>query len=676
MKSPLSFIGRVRDSLLLSSRAKPGFPTRAAFARVGVVERGICFSILLALMLACPALAQLQQHPQIKGDVIGMHDLSPGGPSPLQGTRNGSCSYCHVPHSGNGNMAPLWNQQLTKATYDTYTSTTDVNKQNQQLPLGSDSKLCLSCHDGTVAVGDTVLFGQMPMKGTWLQGDEFGTHLESSHPFSLIKPLHDNIDLTSSLSTAGKTADKTGAVHLVNGTVECTSCHDPHVQAIDKLSMTFLVRDSANGEMCLACHDPTRTRMGSKNEVNPLSGWAVSVHALAQNKVSGTAKLGSYGTVAANACLSCHAPHNAAGPQRLMRGTNEAACFACHSGVASISPPAPNIFAEYSKIAHPLPNGSNPHDSAESVVLNNNRHATCVDCHNGHGSQQVTSFNPPPLIRVSQSGTVGVAPDGMTTVSPAVNQYDNCLRCHGYSAGKMVNQAFGYLPARAASDPLNIIPQMNTSAKSSHPVMHARSSAQPQPSLLTTMLDVSGSTTHGRTMNTQIFCTDCHNSDDNREFGGSGPNGPHGSKYWHLLEHDYEYSQAPAGPGSPVTVNLRPQPDLSINGPYGMCAKCHNLSIVMQSTSWKYHSNHVAGDGFSCSTCHNPHGMSATSANPTGLSMVDFDLNVVGRNGGLPIQYNAGSNTCVLMCHNTAHDPNGNVRKVAGAQQTPMGIRR
>ena len=34
-----------------------------------------------------------------------------------------------------------------------------------QMPLGSDSNLCLSCHDGTVAVGDTVLFGQIAMKG-------------------------------------------------------------------------------------------------------------------------------------------------------------------------------------------------------------------------------------------------------------------------------------------------------------------------------------------------------------------------------------------------------------------------------------------------------------------------------------------------------------------------------
>jgi len=609
---------------------------------------------------------QQTAHSDITGDVIGMHDLSPGGKSPIQGSHSGSCSYCHVPHSGNGNLAPLWNQKLSKATYQTYTSTTSANKENQQMPLGSPSALCLSCHDGTIAVGDTVLFGRLPTHGNWLQGDQFGTNLQSSHPFSLVKPLKDNVHLSSTLVAAGKTADKTGAVHLVNDNVECTSCHNPHVQAIDKLSLNFLVRNSSNGEMCLACHDPTRTQMGGKNAANPLAGWSVSIHAVAQNKVSGQAKVGDYGTVAANACSSCHAPHNAAGGPRLMRGANETACVSCHSGGSNVSPAAPNVFAEYNKISHPLPNGHNQHDSTESAVLNNNRHATCVDCHNPHSSQQVTTFNVPPLVRVSQTGTLGVAADGMTNVSPAVNQYENCLRCHGYSAGKAVNAAFGYTPARAAGDPLNVILQMNSSAKSSHPLMHTRSSSLPQPSLLTTMLDVTGGTAHGRSMNQQIFCTDCHNSDDNREFGGTGPNGPHGSKYWHILERDYEDSQAPAGAGSAVTVNLHPQPDLSVNGPYGMCAKCHNLSVVMQSTSWTYHKSHVSSDGFSCSTCHTAHGMTATSANPTGVRMVDFDMNVVGPNGGLPVSYDRGSNSCVLMCHNTAHDPGGGIRRVTG----------
>ena len=80
---------------------------------------------------------------QITGDVIGMHDLSPGGGSPIQGARPGSCTYCHVPHSGNGNMAPLWNQTLSTATYQTYTSTTYVNHNNEQHAVGQRQRSLL-----------------------------------------------------------------------------------------------------------------------------------------------------------------------------------------------------------------------------------------------------------------------------------------------------------------------------------------------------------------------------------------------------------------------------------------------------------------------------------------------------------------------------------------------------
>ena len=64
------------------------------------------------------------------------------------------------------------------------------------------------------------------------------------------------------------------------------------------------------------------------------------------------------------------------------------------------------------------------------------------------------------------------------------------------------------------------------------------------------MLNLDGISNNPRSLSgagTQLFCTDCHNADDNREFRGSGPNGPHGSQYSHILERRYELSQvAPA----------------------------------------------------------------------------------------------------------------------------------
>jgi hypothetical protein len=165
------------------------------------------------------------------------------------------------------------------------------------------------------------------------------------------------------------------------------------------------------------------------------------------------------------------------------------------------------------------------------------------------------------------------------------------------------------------------------------------------------MLNLDG-TTPGRAMGSRILCTDCHNSDDNREFGGTGPNGPHGSKWTHLLERRYEFSQAP-GAGQLIT-NLFPNPDLTVTGPYAMCAKCHDLTNVVSNATFSEHARHI-NDGFSCSTCHTAHGMGAQSANISGERLVNFDANVVTANGTTAVSYKRATNSCSLVCHGHAH---------------------
>ncbi len=624
----------------------------------------------LKSLFACLALLALSAIPlqaQFTGDVIGTHDLGPGSKSPITGARPDFCMYCHEPHNGIGGRVPLWNQKLTTQSYALYNSDTEKNRAVQPV-MGSDSNLCLSCHDGTIAPGTTVAYGQVTMQGSMYAYDIFGSNLQPSHPFSLALPLKDNIDLVPSLAAKGVTTDPTGAVRLIKGNIECTSCHNPHVQAKDLVSENFLVRDSSSGQMCLACHDPTRQMAG---KVNPLVDWATSSHAIAQNKLSPQANVGSYTTVATDACISCHTPHNAQGPARLLRGPNEQDCLACHNGGSNITPAPLNVFAEYvsPKAGHPFPTTTNQHDAAEATLLNNNRHATCVDCHSGHGSAQVSTFPPPPLVRVSQRDATGIsATDGMTVVNPVVNQYENCFRCHGSSSGKAVRALFGYLPVRAVSagDPLNIIPQFSINSTSSHPVTHVSNSSLPQPSLLANMLYLDG-LTPGRVLGTQIFCTDCHNSDDDRESGGTGPNGPHGSKWTHILERRYEFSQAIA-PGQLIN-NLFRNPDLSVNGPYALCGKCHSLSNVMSNASFTQHQSHINA-GFSCSTCHTAHGMGGNNPSITGQRLVNFDVNVVAQNGAAPISYNRATSTCVLACHETAHNPNGSVKALS---MVPVG---
>jgi nitrate/TMAO reductase-like tetraheme cytochrome c subunit len=539
------------------------------------------------------------------------------------------------------------------------------------------------------------------MQGQMNKSDILSANLQGSHPFSF-NSIPDSSDLAPSLVQGKQTADPQRKVLLVRGNVECESCHNPHVQNIDKVSLTFLVRDSSSGQMCLACHATAPRTVN--NLPNPLVSWPTSIHATVSNSTLPAANVGAYATVAQNSCSSCHLEHNANGAARLLRGPVPALaamdaatqnCITCHNGNNNISPALPNVYAEFSKIAHPFPSGVNTHDAAEATLLNNNRHATCVDCHNPHSVQKVGSaFNAPPQIRVSQGVVKGIlASDGISISSPAQNQHENCLRCHGTSSGKgklATQSTYGYRPALSVSapDPLNIIPQFASTATSSHPVSHDRSSVLAQPSLLANMLQLDGST-QGRTMGVRIFCTDCHNSDDNREFGGPGPNGPHGSIYPHILERRYEMSQVTpgvypvGGPGSHIQ-NPFPGQQTSAGGaapgPWALCGKCHNLTNVLANSSFRYHSTHVSTVGASCSVCHTAHGMGTTAPTITGERMVNFDIKVVapnnlGPSGPVGISYNRATNTCVLVCHTASHNYDGTVTQVGANQQAARGIR-
>jgi hypothetical protein len=112
--------------------------------------------------------------------------------------------------------------------------------------------------------------------------------------------------------------------------------------------------------------------------------------------------------------------------------------------------------------------------------------------------------------------------------------------------------------------------------------------------------------------------------------------------------------------------NLYPSPDLSINGPYALCGKCHDLTQILSNTSFSEHARHI-NDGFSCSTCHNAHGMGAQGGSVSGERLVNFDVNVVGPNGTAPISYERATNSCTLACHGHAHLASG------GAGASPAG---
>ncbi len=163
------------------------------------------------------------------------------------------CLPCHTPHfaSGSNNDAPLWNHEITTATYTLYNSSSLDAAIGQ--PRGV-SKLCLSCHDGTVALDS---FGGRS-GSVFIDSDaNLGTDLNDHHPISFI---YDDVlaaqdgELFTPSSIPAGIPGKNGTIQsdmLINNSLECSSCHDVHnTNDFDDL----LVKDNDGSALCLTCH--------------------------------------------------------------------------------------------------------------------------------------------------------------------------------------------------------------------------------------------------------------------------------------------------------------------------------------------------------------------------------------------------------------------------------------
>ena len=81
------------------------------------------------------------------------HNLSVSVSNPLKSINEEEvCFFCHTPHSSKPRIS-LWNKRNSGVMYMPYTSSTIKSAPGQ--PNGS-AVLCLSCHDGTIALGSVV----------------------------------------------------------------------------------------------------------------------------------------------------------------------------------------------------------------------------------------------------------------------------------------------------------------------------------------------------------------------------------------------------------------------------------------------------------------------------------------------------------------------------------------
>lgn len=182
------------------------------------------------------------------GTIIGSaHDFS------SKGWSGGKiCAPCHTPHNADTSVAnsPLWNHKVTAATFTVY-----VGQGTMDATIGQPdgiSKLCLSCHDGTVALDS---FGGSSGTSFISGGEKLGTDLTNDHPVSF---TYDDALATSDgeLATPSTAASGMGgsiaADMLFNNKLECASCHDVHNTVAN--GPKLLVKSNAGSALCLTCH--------------------------------------------------------------------------------------------------------------------------------------------------------------------------------------------------------------------------------------------------------------------------------------------------------------------------------------------------------------------------------------------------------------------------------------
>ena len=230
------------------------------------------------------------------------------------------CVFCHTPHGSNTDAtAPLWNKNLPDpAGYQVYGTGNSSTIDGATLTVGSVSAACLSCHDGTQAMDNMINTpgsGTSPSADpataiyswdTSLGGTATGIMgtttiamlsqaLSNDHPVGIeycggcitgsasaiagsctdtdfLTPTTRNINgqQVFYVNTAIGGSDERQKTDIILYTrdfsgvggdpvapsVECASCHDPHVESKDAATQVAFLRVSQAGSgVCLACHN-------------------------------------------------------------------------------------------------------------------------------------------------------------------------------------------------------------------------------------------------------------------------------------------------------------------------------------------------------------------------------------------------------------------------------------
>ncbi len=555
----------------------------------------INITLLLYILLGIPAFVNSQPIVNTK------HNLSVSGPGSVKSTiETEVCVFCHTPHNSNPQI-PLWNRNNSSAIYTIYdNSISNTFNANTGQPDGS-SLLCLSCHDGTVALGNVLssssdIFDGAGTKMPAGSRGHLGIDLSDDHPISFV--------FDAALATSDgqlKYPPVYPATLDVNSKVQCSSCHNAHNNMYGK----FLVASNEYSDLCKKCHDMQYWN-NSSHSTSPATWNGSGTNPWAHIETP-------FPTVSQNACENCHQPHSAGGKVRLLKSSlEENNCLDCHNG--NVAQSSKDIATELAKpYKHDVAGYNLIHNPNETTSFAS--HVECEDCHNPHAANSASASAP--YASGKLAGVGGVNQNG-SWVKPISNEYELCYKCHADNA-------------LSVSSTTRQIEQNNTRLEfdldnpSYHPVVGAGKNPN-SPSLIPPYSESS-----------IIYCTDCHASNDS-----NSPAGPHGSIYPRILKYRYEkadYTQ-------------------ESSSTYELCYSCHSRTSILSNVSFKKHSKHIVNAKAPCNACHDPHGISYSQGNSTNNShLINFDLDIVKPLMGQLIYEDLGNGRgrCYLTCHGKRH---------------------
>ena len=568
---------------------------------------------------------------QTAADIVDTkHNLSVSGTGTARATSETRiCIFCHTPHNATPS-SPLWNRDLEPQVYTVYTSPTMRSAPLPQ-PTGS-TKLCLSCHDGTIAVGAVLdPFGGIAMNsgGTLPPGSlsDFGLDLSGHHPVSFAYHL--------ALPNPELQGTPPADLHY-GGTddIHCVTCHDPHKDLYGK----FLIKDNRYSALCTSCHQ--------------IAGWESSAHAtstlpVGTNLPRPPKTWPNYTTLGEWGCETCHTPHFAPTAEHLLNFTAGTDPFSCTTSGCHASGPGPPHLAASGRaggastdIGTQIRKVSAHHETPGliSATLRNRGTSSrsgfpgvgCADCHNPHvGTTQKAEA---PFASGLLRGVSGVDRNG-GIVSAVTYEYEVCFKCHGDNSPnpELIHRVIAGTNTRLA---------FSVDNPSYHPVVETGKNFN--------VPSIPSSFQPAMNVSQQIYCTSCHADDE----GGS--RGPHGSSFRPILKERYEMGDS--------TIE-------SFDN-YALCYRCHDRNSILRDDSFRKkampatrsgggHSGHLNA-GIPCSACHDPHGVADNGATGTGshTHLINFDVQIAGATP-TPVFRDTGtfSGSCTLTCHGFKHDP-------------------